>query len=190
MKTFKEQKWMIIIYAVVAIAIGLVEAILAFVDINTAIKAVSYTIAIGLFAIGLMHILSSLIAYTKSFFKASLVFGAFAIAVGIVLIMIPSLIAEFLIPFVACLALALGAVMLAKAIIGIVFKYKGLWIFLYFLFFAAATTLGILILVYQGASRTAIFGVTGIAVALAGVALLVFGIRLLTKKEDSKTEEK
>ena len=184
MKTFKEQKWMIIIYAVVAIAVGLVETILAFVNINAAISAVSYTIAVGLFVIGLMHILSSLIAFTKSFFKASLIFGAFAIAVGIVLIMKPLLIADFLIPFVACLALALGVVMLAKAIIGIIYKYKGGWIFLYFLFFAIATTLGILILVYQNASRTAIYAVTGITVAIAGIALLVFGIKLISKKED------
>ena len=189
MKTFKEQKWMIIIYAVVILAVGLVEAILSFVDIGAAIKAVSYTIAIGLFAIGLMHILTSLIAYTKSFFKASLVFGAFAIAFGVVLIMRPFLIAEFLIPFVAVLALAFGAIMLTKAILAIVYKYKGLWIFAYFLIFALATTLGILILVYQNESTQAIYAAPGIVVALAGIALLVFGIRLLTNKKSEESKK-
>ena len=190
MKTFKEQKWMIIIYAVVAIAVGLVESILAFVNIDSAIAAVSYTIAIGLFAIGLMHIISSLVAFTKAFFKASLVFGAFAIAVGIVLMMRPDLIKDFLIPFVACLALALGVVMFAKAILGIVYKYKGSWIFLYVLFFVLATTLGTLVLVYQGASTKAIYVTTGIVVTIAGVALLVFGIKLLSKKPEEKDESK
>ena len=186
MKTFKEQKWMIIVYAVVIIAIGLVEAILSFIDINAAINAVSYTIAIGLLAIGAMHILTCLVAYTKSFFKTSLIYGAFAIAAGVVLIMQPYLIALFLIPFVAVLALAFGAIMITKAILAIIFKYKGLWVVVYFILFALSVTLGVLMLVYQGASTQAIYCATGIALTAAGIALLVFGIRLLTKKESKE----
>ena len=72
MKTFKEQKWMIIVYGVILFSIGLVDLILSIVDLGSAIKVVSYCIAGGLFLIGLLHIVANLIKDTKSFFKGAL----------------------------------------------------------------------------------------------------------------------
>lgn len=190
MKTFKEQKWMLIVYAVIFIAVGLVELILSIVDIDAAIKAVSYSIAAGLFVIGAMHLLTSFITDTKAFFKASLVLGAFLIAIGVVLVVEPYLVATFLIPFVAVLALAMGAIMLTKAILAIIYKYKVGWIILYFVFAAIAITFGVLILVYNnGASTQAIYAASGAAVVILGIVLLVFGIKLLVAKDDNKKED-
>ena len=187
MKTLKGQKWMLIVYAVVLIAVGLVEFILGIVDIKRAINVVSYALACGLILIGLLHIISSLFADTKAFFKAALVLGSAAIAIGVVLIVEPFLIAAFLIKFVAVLALSLGVVFGVKAVLAIVYKYKGGWIFLYFLFHVVSILFGVLALVYEGAFTQGIYCATGAIVFFAGVFLLVAGIKLLSaKSEDDK----
>lgn len=182
MKTFKEQKWMLIVYAVVFIIVGLIEFILSIVDMPTAVKVVSYSIAGGLFIIGLMHLLTCFVAYTKEYFKAGLVLGSIAIAAGVVLCLDPWLVAEFLIPFVAVLALALGAVLIAKAVVGIVYKYEGIWIFSYFAGAAVSITAGVLALVYKGHAQQVIYASTGVLVLTLGVLLLVYGIKLLNKQ--------
>ena len=183
MKTLKEQKWMLIIYAVTMIVVGALEFILGIVDIGAAIKVVSYALGCGLILVGVLHIITSLIADTKAFFKGALVLGSIEIAAGIVLFIRPHLISSFLIIFVATLALALGAVMIVKAIVGIVYKYKGGWIFLYFLFATLAIVFGILALVYEATFTQAIYCATGAFLFALGVFLLIFGIKLLTKKE-------
>ena len=186
MKTLKGQKWMLIVYAVVLIAVGLVEFILGIVDIKSAINVVSYALACGLILIGLLHIISSLFADTKAFVKAALVLGSAAIAIGVVLIVEPFLIAAFLIKFVAVLALSLGVVFGVKAVLAIVYKYKGGWIFFYFLFATLFITFGILILVFEKRSETqiAIYASTGAFILILGIFLLVAGIKVLTKKSD------
>lgn len=191
MKTFKEQKWMLLVYALIFIAVGIVQFVLSILDVNKAVAAVSYALACGLFALGLMHIITCFITDTKAFFKVALVLGAFAIAIGVVLILNPLLIKVFLIPFVAVLALALGAVMLVKAIVAIVYKYKAGWIVLYFSLFAICVTVGVVFLVYLGVdiAVATIFATAGIALAALGIFIFVFALRLLIKKKDDKEED-
>ena len=186
MKTLKEQKWMLVVYAVIFIAIGLLELILSIVNLGAAIRVVSYAIATGLFIVGIMHIVASLVAETKTFFKIALVIGSIAIAAGVVLCINPFLMADFLIKFVAVLAIALGVVLIVKAILAIVYKYKGGWIFFYFLFATIFITFGILILVFEKRSETqiAIYASTGAFILILGIFLLVAGIKVLTKKSD------
>ena len=94
--------------------------------------------------------------------------------------------ADFLIKFVAVLAIALGVVLIVKAILAIVYKYKGGWIFFYFLFATIFITFGILILVFEKRSETqiAIYASTGSFILILGIFLLVAGIKVLTKKSD------
>ena len=186
MKALKEQKWMLIVYAVLFIIIGSLELILSIVNLDAAIKVVSYAVATGLFIVGLLHIIASLIADTKAFFKSALILGSIAIAIGVVLIINPYIIASFLIKFVAILALALGAVLIAKGVIAIVYKYKGIWIFLYFLFATLSITFGILALVFENKNDLTakiIYASTGAFVFVLGVFVLVMGIKALSKKE-------
>ena len=183
MKTLKEQKWMLIVYASLFIAIGLVEFILSIIDLGAAIKVVSYAVAASLLVVGVLHIVASFVADTKAFFKGALILGSIAIAMGVVLFIEPYLIAGFLIYFVAVFALALGTVLLIKAILAIVFKYKGLWIFLYFLMATLAITFGILALVYQGRFTQIIYCATGAFLIALGIFLLVFGVKALKKAE-------
>lgn len=181
MKTFKEQRWMLIIYAIVLIAVGIVEFVLSIVSPKTAIEVVSYSIAAGLFVIGLTHLLSSFVAYTKAYFKASLLIGCFAIATGVVLIIEPWLIATFLIPFISVLAIAFGAIMLVKGAIACVYRYKVSWIISYFAVASVCITLGILGLVYRDVAKQVIYATAGVLVVALGVFILVYAIRLMNK---------
>ena len=192
MKKLGEQKWMLIVYAVLLITIGLIEFILSIVRLDIAVQVMSYSIAAGLFIVGLMHIIVSLIADTKAFFRASLILGCIAIAVGVVLCITPILLEGFVVLFVAILAIALGAVLIVKAILAIVYKYKGLWIFLYFLFATICITFGILALVFERKNQIPaqiIFASTGAFILAVGIFLLIAAIRVMSaKKEPEKVE--
>ena len=189
MKTLKEQKWMIIVYGVILFAIGLTEFILSIVDLSASIRVVSYTIAIGLFIIGILHIITNLVQDTKSFFRGALILGCICIAVGVVFFVVPEVLGTFLVYFVASLVIALSAVFIAKAIIGIKFKYKVSWIVLYFLLATIGIVLSILGFVYidkSSAVAQVVYCVMGAVIAVIGILVLVFGIKALTKKKETE----
>lgn len=191
MKTFKEQKWIILVYGVILFTIGVVQFILSIVDFKSAMDLMSYVVAIGLLIIGLMHILAAFIANTKAFFKASFVLGSIAVACGVVFIIMPHILGQFIVYFVPVLLLTIGSIFLAKAIVAIVFKYKVGWIIVYFLGATVGITLGILALVNLNSSPAVsqvIYCLIGLTIAAIGVVLFAFGIKALTKKEDNKEE--
>lgn len=188
MKKIGEQKWMLIVYAVLLITIGLLELILSIVKLSAAVQVMSYSLAVGLFIVGLMHIIVSLVADTKAFFRAALILGCIAIAIGVILCIYPYILEGLVVLFVAILAIALGAVLIAKAIIAIVYKYKGIWIFLYFLFATLCITFGVLILVFNSKDVIAaqiIFASTGAFIMAVGIFLLIAGIKAVNQKNQS-----
>ena len=192
MKKLGEQKWMLIVYAVLFITIGLLEFILSIVKLGVAVQVMSYSIAVGLFIVGLMHIIVSLVADTKAFFKAALILGCIAIAIGVVLCISPFLMKDFVVLFVAILAIALGAVLLVKAILAIIYRYNGFWVFLYFLFATVCITFGILALVFENKNDVAaqiIFASTGAFIMAIGIFLLIAGIKAVTKKNESAQQQ-
>ena len=184
MKTFKEQKWMIIVYGIILFAVGLVDLILSIVDLGSAIKIVSYCIAGGLFVIGLLHIVANLIKDTRSFFRGALALGCIAIALGVVFVAYPLMLGDFFIYFSAAFVIAISVVFLAKGIIGIRFKYKKSWIFLYFLLAAIGITLSILAFVYEGHAtlKQIVYISMGAIAVAAGVTAIVYGIKVTNKK--------
>lgn len=186
MKTFKEQKWMIIVYGIILFAIGLVDIILSIVDLGSAIKVVSYCIAGGLFLIGLLHIITNLIKDTKSFFKGALALGCIAIALGVVFIVYPTMLDGFFIYFSAAFVIAISAIFLVKGIIGVRYKYKKSWVFLYFLFAVLGITLSILAFVYEGHStlKQIVYITMGAIALTVGVAAIVYGIKAINKKAE------
>ena len=184
MKTFKEQKWMIIVYGIILFAIGLVDLVLSIVDLGSAIKIVSYCIAGGLFVIGLLHIIANLVKDTKSFFRGALALGCIAIALGVVFIVYPLMLGDFFIYFSAAFVIAISAIFLVKGIIGIKYKYKKSWIFLYFLLATIGITLSILAFVYEGRPTVAqvVYITMGALAVAVGVTAIVYGIKVTNKK--------
>ena len=184
MKTFKEQKWMIIVYGVILFAIGLVDIILSIVNLSSAIKVVSYCLAGGLFVIGLLHIITNLVKDTKSFFRGALALGCIAIALGVVFIVYPTMLDGFFIYFSAAFVIAISAIFLIKGFIGVRYKYKKSWIFLYFFLAAIGITLSILAFVYEGhhTLKQIVYIAMGAIAVAAGVTAIAYGIKVLNKK--------
>ena len=186
MKTLKEQKWMIVVYGIVLFSIGLIDFILSIVDLDSAVKIVSYSIAVGLFVIGALHIITNLIKETKSFFKGALILGCISIAVGVVFCVRPEILETFFVYFTAALVISLSAVLIIKGIIGIRFKYKPSWIVLYFVLAAIGITLSILAFVYAEKTDTVkqiMYASIGAIAATIGVLIIVYGIKAISKKD-------
>ena len=106
-----------------------------------------------------------------------------------VLFIEPNLIAGFLIYFVAVFALAIGTVLIVKAILGIIYKYKAGWIVLYFVMAALAIAFGILSLCYRGEFTQVIYVATGAFVLALGIFLLIFGIKALSNKNNNVIDQ-
>lgn len=188
MKTFKDLKWMIIVYGVILFSLGVVDFILSIVNFNAALNVVSYIVAACLFVVGIMHILVAFIKDTKAFFKTTLVSGALCISIGIVLMIFPYTLGVLIIYLIAALALVFGAIFLVKFILAIIYRYKGSWIFLYILFATICITLGIIAFVNMNKSelvRQVIFCIMSAVVASIGVAAIVYGIKAINKKEEN-----
>ena len=193
MKTLREQKCMLFVYAALFIAIGLVEFILRIINLDAGIKVVSYSIATSLLVVGVLHIVTSFIDDTKAFFKGALILGSIAIAIGVVLFIIPWIIPEFLIYLVAVLALALGVVLITKGVLAIIFKYKVSWIIIYFVLASLAIVFGILALVYRIEFTQIIYCVTGAVLLALGIFILIYAIRSYKKiapQENKAIEQK
>ena len=188
MKIEAKQKWMLVVYSVLLIALGVATFILALVDMNAVVTITSIVIAVALFIIGLMHIVTALVAYTEEFFKGELVVGSVAIALGVVLCVYPTMIGAFLPIFLGTLFLALAVVMIVKGIIAIKYKYKGSWIAFYFIVAAVAIALGVLSLIFRNESTQVMYASVGAVLFLAGVVELIFAIKLLAEKKE-KSEE-
>ena len=171
-----------IIYAVILISIGMLELILSIVNLGLVVKVVSIAIACALFVIGLIHIVTSLVVNTKDFFKAELVLGAIAIAIGIILCIETGLIASFLVYLVASFLLSFGTICIVKAVLAFVYHYKTSWKVAYILFAVLAITGGVLALVFRGESAQTIYCVIGGTIFIIGVLELVYGIQTLSKK--------
>ena len=185
MKTLKEQKWMIIVYGIVLFAVGLIDLVLSIVDLGSAIRVVSYSIACGLFVIGMLHIITSLVKETKTFFKGALVLGSIAIALGVVFIVEPDVLGVYLIYFAAAFVLAMSVIFAIKAALAIKYKYKN-WIFWYILFAVIGITASILALVYGKSATVAqiIYISMGALAAVSGIALIIYGIKAINKKAE------
>ncbi len=184
MKIGNKHKWMLIVYSVLLIALGITTFILAIVNLGAVVRTTSYVIAVALFIIGLMHIVTSLVANTQDFFTAELVVGSFAIAIGVVLCVFPDLIGGFLPILLATLFFAFAAIGIAKAIVAIKFKYKVSWIIAYIAAAVVGITLGILSLVFRYESTQVMYGSVGAVVLILGVIELIYSIKFLNNKQE------
>lgn len=189
MKKSQDNKWMAIVYGVFCLAIGVLLFTFSIINIDVVDSIISISLAVGLFIIGLMYIIIALVAHTNDFFTGSLVLGSVFIAVGVVLCVNTALIGSFIVYLVGALLCAIGAVCLIKAIVFIAFKQKVSWIVIYFIMMAVTITAGILILVFQGQSRVALYCTIGSLIGLTGILEIILGIKLLLAEPKKETKE-
>lgn len=184
MKLNTKIDWINIVYGVLFAIAGILIIVFAYVDLGVVDTALSIIIAVSLFVVGLIYLITSFVSQTKEFITSGLILGSMAIALGIVLLILPWLVGGFLVYFLAAFLVAGGAVALAKAITGIVFKFSALWILGAFAIAAAGITLGSVILAINGSvTKTIIYTIMGAGVFAAGIAELIVGIKLLSAKK-------
>lgn len=184
MKLNTKIDWINIVYGVLFAIAGILIIVFAYVDLLIVDQALSIIIAVSLFVVGLIYLIASFVSQTKEFITSGLILGSMAIALGIVLLILPGLVGDFLVYFLAAFLVAGGAVALAKAITGIVFKFSALWIVGAFVIAAVGITLGSVILAISGSvTKTIIYTIMGAGIFAAGVAELIVGIKLLKAKK-------
>ena len=182
-----KNKWMIIVYGILLLVGGILTMVFAITNVGVINKVLSITLAIALFVVGLLNIVTALISKTSEFFTPSLLLGSMAIAMGIVFLINQYLLGVFILYFIGALALAMAAVAIVKFILFIKFKQKGSWIAFYAVLAILAITLGVLIFVYQHRAEQVLYCVVGAVLLLTGIAEVVYGLKVMNK--DSKKEE-
>ena len=189
---FKRYIWLQIIYGVLLAAVGITTIILAFVNGEIIDRTLSIIIAVALFLFAVIMIVSSMLSETKEMFSLSLIYASLFIALGVVLLVNPSLISTIIVIMLAVFIIAYGAVCLVKGIVSIFYRMAWYWIALLFLLGAIGITGGILALCYPGIAFTVTFVVLGIGLAALGIYEIVLAIIAMKKvdKIEKVVEEK
>ena len=189
MNKLVKNKWMIVVYGILLLIGGVLTMVFAITDVGVINKVLSISLAVALFIVGLLNIITALINKTSEFFTPSLLLGSMAIAMGVVFLINTLILGEFILYFVGALALAMGAVSIVKTVLFIKFKQKGSWIAFYIILAAVCIALGVLIFIYQHRAEQVLYCVVGGVLVLTGVVEIVYGIKAMNK-DAKKDEEK
>ena len=188
MKKVFENRWLTIVVASLIVVLGVLTFVFALVNDSIVDNVISYSLAASFFIVGLIYMLTALIAHTSDFFTVSLVLGSICVAFGIVLCIVPSVIGLYLTYFVASLLLALGTMFLIKTVLLIVCKQRGSWIALYIFATLICIAGGILVFCYLGAAKKIIYCIIGASVVVCGALLLGYGIKKVSKSKSAVAE--
>lgn len=190
MNNLQKNKWLVIVYGVLLIAIGTLTLIFAITDTSVVDKVISIALAVALFIVGLLNICSSLIAHTQEFYTASILLGSLAIAIGVVLLIDTYLIGSIIVYLLGVFLLAMGTVSLFKAVIFIITKQKVMWIVAQLIIAALAITLGVIVLCFKDESKMFLYAFIGAVIILSGITEIVFVLRnFISNKKDNKEEK-
>lgn len=181
-----QKKWMLIVYGILLIAVGAVTIVLSLTNVGVVDTALSIALAVGLFIIGLLNIITSFITETEKLFTAPLLIGSIAISFGIVLCIDRGILGSFIVYLLGVLLLSLALISILKAVIFIIYKYKVTWIVLLFTFAAIAIAGGIVVLIFREESKVVLYTIIGSFIALLGLFEAFFAIRSIIKKEDEE----
>ena len=190
MNNLQKNKWLVIVYGVLLIAIGTLTLIFAITNTSVVDKVISIALAVALFIVGLLNICSSLIAHTQEFYTATILLGSLAIAIGVVLLIDTYLIGSIIVYLLGVFLLAMGTVSLFKAVIFVITKQKVMWIVAQLIIAALAITLGVIVLCFKDESKMFLYAFIGAVIILSGITEIVFVLRnFISNKEDNKEEK-
>lgn len=190
MNNLQKNKWLVIVYGVLLIAIGTLTLIFAITNTSVVDKVISIALAVALFIVGLLNICSSLIAHTQEFYTATILLGSLAIAIGVVLLIDTYLIGSIIVYLLGVFLLAMGTVSLFKAVIFIITKQKVMWIVAQLIIAALAITLGVIVLCFKDESKMFLYAFIGAVIILSGITEIVFVLRnFISNKKDNKEEK-
>lgn len=198
---FSKYIWLQLILAVLLLFGGALIVVFALVGkANILEDGLNIIAAVMLFLFGLFAILASFAFESDKVFTNGLLYGSACIALGVFLCLKKLVLLDYLVWLLAIFFIVIGAVELIKGVILIVKKVKPVTgIVFTFIIGAIFVAGGILAIIYNADIRLAFCIIAGILLFIAGVFVLVFGIKDLMahskakepkKRKSSKKEEK
>ena len=174
---FQRYKWAGILLGVLLLIAGIATIVLGIVSPGQINLILSIIVAVILFIIGALYIIAGCMLPLNNFFSTIFLYGALAIAIGVVLLINTGIVPSIMVYTLSIVLIALGAIYLCRAIIGIVHHAKVMWIVLCFILAVLGITAGVLSLVYNGQVLTIIYIAVGAVLAAAGIAQIIYSAR-------------
>lgn len=170
---FQRYKWMGILLGVLLILAGTGIILLNIFVPGKVNMILSITVAVICFIIGLIYIIAGVLLPLSEFYSSLYLYGAFAISVGIILLIHMDLASEVLIYTIAVILLTLAVVYIVRGILYVTHKMKALQFVLCFIIGGVCLVLGILALIFKGQMLQFIYILAGVFFLLTGVIQLI-----------------
>ena len=185
-KLINRYHWLGIIIGVLLIIAGGLIITFSIINIENVNLALSIVVASVSFIIGAIYITAGILSPLTKMFDVTFLVGAFAIAIGVILLMNVDIVPTIITYTIAVSLIALGAIYLIRGIISIVNKCKVPTIVVCFVVAVIALTLGILAIVFNTKLLIAIYIAAG--VILVGVGGFIIYLLVRKKKAVPVTE--
>ena len=190
MKTlFAKHKWMQLVYGGLLIAAGIVIIVIALNQEQEISKILSIVLAIALFIYAAALLFTGVFSLKKKYFDLAFVYSVVFIAIGVTLLINPTMIGQFITIFIATMLCAAGVIEIGEATAMVFFKRPIFFIIAFYLLGATLITLGVLCFSFQDNVQKIIYVASGVILALVGLIELALGVYSLIKHKDYKDDE-
>ena len=170
---FERYKWMGILLGVLLILAGVGIILLSIFVPDKVNMILSITVAVICFIIGIIYIVAGVLLPLSEFYSSLYLYGAFAISVGIILLIHMDLASEILIYTIAVILLTLAVVYVVRGILYVTNKMKTIQFVLCFVIGGVCLVLGILALIFKGQMLQFIYILAGAFFLLSGIIQLI-----------------
>ena len=170
---FQRYKWMGILLGVLLILAGVGVILLSIFAKDKVDMILSITVAVICFIIGLIYIIAGVMLPLSEFYSSLYLYGAFAISVGIILLIHMSLASEILIYTIAVILLTLAVVYIVRGVLYVSHKMKTIQFVLCFIIGGVCLVLGILTLIFKNQMMQVVYILAGVFFLLTGILQLI-----------------
>lgn len=186
---FNKYVWLQLILALLLIFGGTLIVVFAITGKQNILEdGLNIIAAVILFIFGAFAILASFAFESDKVFTNGLLYGSACIALGVFLCIRELILLNYLVMLLAIFFIVIGSVELIKGVILIAKKVNVIATVITFIIAALFIAGGVLALIYRGDIKLAFCIIAGGLLFIAGVALLILGIRLMV--EQGKNKEK
>lgn len=190
MKTlFAKHKWMQLVYGGLLIAAGIVIIVIALNQEQEISKILSIVLAIALFIYAAALLFTGVFSLKKKYFDLAFIYSVVFIAIGVTLLVNPTMIGQFITIFIATMLCAAGVIEIGEATAMVFFKRPIFFIVAFYLLGAILITLGVLCFSFQDNVQKIIYVASGGILALAGVVELILGVYSFFIRKEVKLED-
>ena len=191
MKTlFSKHKWMQLVYGALLLGAGILIIVIANNNPNDFSKWLSIVLSIALFIYASALLFSGVFSLKKKLFDISFVYAVIFVAIGVTLLVNPTMIGQFVTIFIATLLCGSGLVEMGEATAMVFFKRHKFFIVLFYILGAALIALGVLAFVFQNDAQKVMYVASGAILAGVGVVELILGVVSLFKNRKEKKDDK